>query len=94
MSKDMDGQLTLSQKVVDVVDRASRTIFVSLLRYKADKPEISHAEVRIFAGEREDEKFHQIVYINFELEEFIYLLAVLNSLYDIVNTKQPIRNVL
>ena len=38
----------------------------------------------------EDEKFHQIVYVNFEFEEFIYLLDVMNCLNDKVITNQPI----
>ena len=39
MSKDIDEQLKLAHKVVDVVDRASRKICVTLLRYNVDKPE-------------------------------------------------------
>ena len=45
MSKDMDEQLKLAHKVVDVVDRANRKICVTLLRYTVDKPESSYAEV-------------------------------------------------
>ena len=41
MSKDMDEQLKLAHKVVDLVDRANRKNCVTLLRYKVDKPEIS-----------------------------------------------------
>ena len=36
MSKDMDAQLKLAHKVVDVVDRANRKICVTLLRYNVD----------------------------------------------------------
>ena len=57
MSKDMDEQLKLAHKVVDVVDRANRTICVTLLRYNVDQPESSFAQVRLFARKREDEKF-------------------------------------
>ena len=42
----------------------------------------------------EDEKFQQIVYVEKKLEEFIYLPDVMNSVYDIVITIQPICNVL
>ena len=35
----------------------------------------------------------QVVYVNFELEDFIYLPDVMNSVYDKVNTNQPICNV-
>ena len=41
MSKDMDEQLKLAHKVVDVVDRANRKICVTLLPYNVDKPESS-----------------------------------------------------
>ena len=43
MSKDMDEQLNLAHKVVDVVDPANRKICVTLLRYNVEKPEISYA---------------------------------------------------
>ena len=49
MCKDMDEQLKLAHKVVDVVDRANRKISVTLLRYNVDKPESSYAQVRFFS---------------------------------------------
>ena len=94
MSRDMDEQLKLAHKVVDVVDRTNRKICVTLLRYNVDKPESSYAQVRLVARKREDEKFQQVVYVNYKLGEFIYLLNVMNSAYDKVITIQPICNVL
>ena len=94
MSRDMDEQLKLAQKVVDVVDRTNRNICVTLLRYNVDKPESSYAQVRSFARKKEDDKFQQVVYVNYKLEEFIYLLDVMNSVYDKVFFNQPICNVL
>ena len=94
MSRDMDEQLKLAHKVVDVVDRTNRKICVTLLRYNLDKPESSYAQVRLFARKKEDENFQQVVYVNYKLEEFIYLLDVMNSVYDKVITNQPICNVL
>ena len=41
MSGDMDEQLKLAYKLVDVVDRTNRKICVTLLRYNVDKPESS-----------------------------------------------------
>ena len=93
MSKDMDELLKLSYKVVDVVDRANRKICLTLLRYSVDKPESSYAQVRLFARKKEDEKYQQVVYVNFKLEEIIYLLEVMNSVYDKVFTNQPICSV-
>ena len=94
MSRDMDEQLKLAHKVVDVVDRRNRKICVTLLRYKVDNPESSYAQVRLFATKKEDEKFQQVFYVNYKLEEFIYLLDVMNSVYKKVITNQPICNVL
>ena len=61
MSKDIDEQLKLAQSVVDVVDRQNRNFFVTLLRLNVDKPESSYAQVWLFARNREDEKFQQVV---------------------------------
>ena len=63
MSKEVDEQLKLAHKVVDVVDRANRKLCVTLLRYKVEKPESSYAQVRLFARKKEDEKFQQVVYV-------------------------------
>ena len=94
LSKDMDGQLKVAHKVVDVVDRANRKIGVTLLRYNVDKPESSYAQVRFFAKKKEDEKFQKLVSVDYKLEEFIYLLDVMKYVYDKVITNQPICNVL
>ena len=63
MSKDMDEQLKLDHKVVDIVDRANRKICVTLLRYNVDKPESSYAQVQCFAKKKENEMFQQVVYV-------------------------------
>ena len=94
MSRDMDEQLKLAHKVVDVVDRTNRKICVTLLRYNVDKAERFYAQVRIFAMKKEDEKFQQVFHVTYTLEEFIYSLDVLNSGYDKVITNQTICNVL
>ena len=94
MSKYMHEQHKLAHKVVDIVDRANRKICVNLSRYNMDKLESSYAQVQLFARKKEDEKFQQVVYVNYKLEEFIYLLDVMNSVYDKVITNQPICNVL
>ena len=85
----MDEQLKLAPKFVDVV---SRKICVTLLLYNVDKNEIFFAQFRFFAGKNQDEKFQQVVYVKYKLEEFIYLLEVMISVYDKVNTNQPICN--
>ena len=94
MSKDMDEQLKLAHKVVDVVDRANRKICETLLRYNVNKPESSYTQVRLFSRKKEDEKFQQVVYVNYKLGDFFYLLNKMNSGNNKVITNQLICNVL
>ena len=65
LSKDMEEQLKFVHKVIDVVDCPNRMICVTLLRYKADNPETSFAQVRLFGRKKEEENFQQIVYVNY-----------------------------
>ena len=90
----MEEQLKLVHKLIDVVDRPNRRICVTLLRHNVDHPETSYAQVRLFGRKKEEEKFPKIVYFNYKLDEFIYLLDVMNSVYDKVIANQPICNVL
>ena len=94
LSEDMEEQLKLVHKVIDVVDRPNRRIFVTLLRHTADNPESSYAQVRLFGRKKEEEKIQQIVYVKFKLEEFVYIRDVMNSVYDKAIAKQPVCNVL
>ena len=55
LSKDMEEQLKLVHKVIDVVERPNRRICVTLLQYKADKPETSYAQIRLFERKEEEE---------------------------------------
>ena len=94
LSKDMEEQLKLVHKVIDFVDRPNRKICVTLLRYKADNPETSYAQVRLFERKEEEENIQQIVFVKYRLVEIIYLLDVMNSVSDKVIANQPIFNVL
>ena len=53
LSKDMEEQLELVLKVIDVVVYPKRRICVKLLRYKADNSETSYAQFRLFGGKKE-----------------------------------------
>ena len=64
LSKDMEEQLNLVHKVIDVVDRPNRRICVTLLRYKVENPESSYAQVRLFGGNKEEEKIQESVYVS------------------------------
>ena len=92
--KDMEDQLKLVHKVIDVVDCPTRRTCVTLLRYRAENPETCYAQVRLFGRKKEEEKFQQSVYVNYKLDEFVYHLDVMNSVYNKVIANLPICNVL
>ena len=85
-SKDLDKELKLPHKVVDVVDRANKKICVTLLLYNVDKVDSFYAQVQLFARKTKAEMFQQIVYVNYKLEEIIYSLAVMKFINDKVIT--------
>ena len=94
LAKDKEEQLTLTHKVVEVVDRQHRKLCVTMLRYNVEKLETSYVQVRLFGRRKDEEKFNQIVYMNYKLDEFVYLLDVTNSVYDKVIANEPLCNVL
>ena len=94
LSKDIEEQLKLIHKFNNVVDCPNRRICVTLLRYKADNPETSFAQVRLFGRKKAEENLQQIVYVNYKLDEFVYFLDVKILVYHKVVAKQPICNVL
>ena len=94
LSKDVEEQLKLVHKVIDVVDRPNRRICVTLQRYKVCNPEASIAQARLFGRKKEEEKFQQYVYVNYKIDEYIYLLDVMNSVYDKVIANQHTCNIL
>ena len=94
LSEEVDEQLELDQKVVDVVHRANRKTCVTLLRYSVDQPESSYAQVHFYASKKVYDKFQEIVYLKNKLEEIIYLLDVMNCVYDKHSANKRICNVL
>ena len=94
LAKDMEEQLKLTHKVVEVVDRQHRRNCVTMLRYNVEKPETSYIQVRLFGRRKDEEKFNQIVYVNYKLDEFVYLLDVMNSVYDKAIANESLCNVL
>ena len=89
-AKDMEEQLNLTHKVVVVGDRPYRKICVSMLRYNVEKPETSYVQTRLFARRKDEEKFNQIVYVYYKVDEFIDLLDVMKSVYDKVTANEPL----
>ena len=94
VAKDMEEQLKLKHKAVKVVDGSHRKICVTKLRYNVDKPQTSYVQVRLFGRRNDEEKLNQIVYVNYKLDESIYLLEVMNSVYDEFIANEPLCNVL
>ena len=56
LSRDMEEQLKLVHKAIDVVDCPNRRTCVILLRNEMDNPHISYAQVRLFGRKKEEEK--------------------------------------
>ena len=75
LSKDIEEQLKLVHKVIDVVDRPSRRICVTLPRYKVDNPETSYAQVRLFGRKRQEENFQQVCMSTINLKNLYIFLT-------------------
>ena len=80
MSKNIDELLKLPHKLIDVVERARKNI-VTLLRFKLEKSESWFGQVRFFAKKKEDENFQLPFIVFYKLEEIIYLLDLMNSVW-------------
>ena len=94
LAKDMEEQLKLTHEVVEVVDRPHKKVCATILRYNVEKPETSYVQMRLFERIKQEEKFNQIVYVNYKLHEFIYLFDLMNSVYDKVIANENPSNVL
>ena len=93
MAKDIDEQLKLAHRVVDVVDQPNRKICVTFLCYNVDKPEISYPQIRYFAGNKEEEGIQHNLHENYKLDEKIDL-DVMTSDFEKVNADQSNCNLL
>ena len=54
---------------------------MTLLRCNVEEPKTSYAKVRSLAKKKEVDKFQQSFCVNYILEELIFLLDVMNSVY-------------
>ena len=93
LSRDIDEQLKHVHKVIEIAEGTKRKMCVTLLRYKEDNPETSYAQIRLFTRRTEEENFQQLVYVNYKIDEFIYLLDVMNSVCDQVLDNKPLCNI-
>ena len=91
---DKDEQFKLAHRLVDDVDLPNKKICVTMLSYNVGKLESSYAQVQLFAEKNDGVKYQQIVYMNYNLDDIIYLLDLKNSVYDKVFANQPSCNVL
>ena len=56
--------------------------------------ETSYAQVRLLRRKKEEEKYQQTMYVNYKLDEFVYLSDVMRLVFDEVIANQPVCNVL
>ena len=75
LSKDMEEQLKLVHEVIDVVDRPNRRICVTKLRYKANNPDPSYAQVRLFGRKKEEENFNKLCMSTINLTKLYIFLT-------------------
>ena len=76
LSKDMEEQVKLVHKVIDVSDRSNKKLCVTMLRYKMDNPETSYAQVRFFFGRKnEEEKFSKLTMSTLDLTNLYIFLT-------------------
>ena len=68
--------------MVHIVDRPTKKIWVTMLEYIIDNPKSSYAQVRPIAWKKEEDSFQQKVYVKDKLEEFIFRLDIMNSVFD------------
>ena len=94
LAKNMEEQLKLTHNVFEVGDRPHGKICMAMLRFNVEKPEISYVQVRLFGRRKDEEKFNRIVSVNYKLDEFIFLLDVMNSVFETVNADEPLCNLL
>ena len=92
-ARDLEIQLKQVQKAYDVVDRSHRKVIVTMMRYKIDEPDTSYVQVRLFGRRKVEEDFKQIVFVNYKLDEFVYLLDVIQSACDQILDNQPMCNI-
>ena len=81
MSEDMDEQLKIAHRVVDVVDCSNRKRYVTRLQCNNVKPESLYARVSLSARKQEEKELQQFVIVKYKLDEFEYLLDVLTYVY-------------
>ena len=90
--KDMDEQLKLAYKVGRHSGRSKQKDLYDCIAVQCGEATGFLCSVRLFARKKEDKKFQQIVYVRYEVEEFIHFFDVMNSVYDKIITNQPICN--
>ena len=72
LARDMEEQLKLTHRVVEVFDRPHKKICVTMLRYKMETPETSYVQVRFFGRRKEEENINQIDLVNYKHDEFFF----------------------
>ena len=89
--KEMETRLKMVHKVFKVVDLEQRKICVTMLRYKLKQLDTSYIQIRLFWRKQGEEKFQQIVYVNYKVDEFIELLDIMHSVRDKILNNQSLQ---
>ena len=93
LSEDMDEQIKHSQKAITIVDRPKRKIFATMKKYCMDKPKSTFVQLRLLRRNSEHDKFQQLVFVNYNYDEYLYLLDVITSISDQVLSNQSLCNI-
>ena len=89
MSKDLEEHFKLTHKVIDVMDQKKRGDLCYSAAVQCGKAkEFICSSSKVCNEEGRDSS--RIVYVNYKLDEFIFLLDVMNSVYDKVITIKPL----
>ena len=93
LSKHMDEQDKLAHKAVEVSGSSKQKNLCdsALVKFRQARDFMAH--VGFSARNKENEKFQQVVHVNYIVDEFIYLLDVMNSVYDKLITVKLICNI-
>ena len=92
LSKDLDEQLKHVQKAITIVDQPKRKIIATMKKYCMDKPESTYVHLRLFRRNSEHGKFQQLVFVNHNYDEFLYLFDVITSISDQVLSNHSLCN--
>ena len=70
------------------MDRPKKKTIASMKKYYKDRPESTCVQRRFFTRNSEYDEFQQLLFVNNNFAEFLYLLDVITSISDQVKSNQ------